>query len=256
LDYLLVIAVSLLVSGLTLISGFGLGTLLTPVFAIFFPLPLAIAATAVVHLASHLFNVGLVGKWAHWPTVLKFSIAAVIAAIVGARLLGAVAHAQPLITYHLSEGRRHEITLLKLLIGAILAGFALMDLAPRKQKSLGSLPIPLGGALSGFFAGVSGIQGALRSAFLVRAGLGREAYVGTSAVCAVAVDLARIPLYFKELGSIPLHAIGLVIAACLAAFAGSVGGARVMKKVTFRTIQRIVAAMLLILAACLAIGIV
>jgi uncharacterized membrane protein YfcA len=255
LDYLLVIAVSLLVSGLTLISGFGLGTLLTPVFAIFFPLPLAIAATAVVHLASHLFNVGLVGKWAHWPTVLKFSIAAVIAAMVGARLLGAVSHVQPLITYHLSEGRRHEITLLKLLIAAILAGFALMDLAPRK-KSPPALPIPVGGALSGFFAGLSGIQGALRSAFLVRAGLGREAYVGTSAVCAVAVDLARIPLYLKEFGSIPLHAIGLVIAACLAAFAGSVGGSRVMKRVTFRTIQRIVAAMLLILAACLAIGIV
>jgi uncharacterized membrane protein YfcA len=255
LDYLLVIIVSLLVSGLTLISGFGLGALLTPVFAIFFPLPLAIAATAIVHLASHLFNVGLVGKWAHWPTVLKFSIAAVIAAVIGARLLGAVAHVPPLITYHLAEGRRHEITLMKLVIAAILAAFALMEL-PQRRKELPALPTPVGGALSGFFAGLSGIQGALRSAFLVRAGLGREAYVGTSAVCAVAVDLARIPLYLKEFGSIPHHAIGLVIGACLAAFAGSVGGARVMKKVTFRTIQRIVAAMLLAFAACLAVGLV
>jgi uncharacterized protein len=205
MDYLVVCTASLLVAGLTLLSGFGLGTLLTPVFAIFFPLPVAIAATAIVHLASHLFNVALVGRWAHWPTALKFSIPAVIMAIVGASLLGVVAGVPAVFTYRLSQGRGpHEVTALKLVIAAVLAGFALVDLRPRApgrpQALARGMPIPLGGVLSGFFAGVSGIQGALRSAFLVRAGLGREAFVGTSALCAVAVDLARIPLYLEQFG--------------------------------------------------------
>ncbi len=50
---------ALLASGLTLLSGFGLGTALMPVFALFFPLPLAIVATAVVHFANNLFKLGL-----------------------------------------------------------------------------------------------------------------------------------------------------------------------------------------------------
>lgn len=51
--------VALLTAGVTLFSGFGLGTILTPVFALFFPVPLAIAATAVVHLANNIFKFGL-----------------------------------------------------------------------------------------------------------------------------------------------------------------------------------------------------
>ena len=41
--------VALLTSAPTLFSGFGLGTSLMPVFALFFPLPLATAATPSLH---------------------------------------------------------------------------------------------------------------------------------------------------------------------------------------------------------------
>src|SRR5262249_18547707 len=50
--YALVAGVALFVAGLTLFSGFGLGTLLMPAFALFLPVPVAVAATAVVHLAQ------------------------------------------------------------------------------------------------------------------------------------------------------------------------------------------------------------
>jgi len=55
---------AILVSGLTLFSGFSLGTILMPAFALFFPIPVAIAATADVHLANNLFKLGLVGRQA------------------------------------------------------------------------------------------------------------------------------------------------------------------------------------------------
>ncbi len=81
MDYALITLTSLVVSGLTLFSGFGLGTLLMPAFALFFPVPTAIAATAVVHLANNLFKLGLVGRQADWRVVARFSLPAALAAL-------------------------------------------------------------------------------------------------------------------------------------------------------------------------------
>src|SRR3989338_8441733 len=83
---LVLIGVSaLLVSGMTLFSGFGLGTVLMPVFALFFPLPLAIAATAVVHFANNIFKFGLMAKQADWRVVGRVSVPAAIAAMIAAQ---------------------------------------------------------------------------------------------------------------------------------------------------------------------------
>ena len=73
-DYALIMFTALVVSGVTLFSGFGLGTVLMPTFAVFFPVTTAIAATAVVHLANNLFKLGLVGKQANWRVVAIFSL--------------------------------------------------------------------------------------------------------------------------------------------------------------------------------------
>ena len=79
LPFLVVGLCAFLVSGLTLFSGFGLGTLLMPVFALFFPVPVAVASTALVHVANNLFKLGLLRRnvraqcWSHseyprcWP---------------------------------------------------------------------------------------------------------------------------------------------------------------------------------------------
>ena len=177
-----------LVSGLTLFSGFGLGTVLMPAFALFFPLPVAIAATAVVHLANNLFKLALVGRDADWSVVWRFSLPAALAAIAGASLLALFAGLPPLGSYTLA-GRTFEVSLLKTAIGALIAGFALLEFSPR----FAALAFPprylvAGGLLSGFFGGLSGNQGAFRSAFLIKAGLSKEAFVGTNAVSVVIVD--------------------------------------------------------------------
>ena len=82
--YLLICLVAIVVSALTLFSGFGLGTLVMPAFALFFPVPGAVAATAVVHLANNLFKVALVGRQADRSVVLRFALPGAVAAINGA----------------------------------------------------------------------------------------------------------------------------------------------------------------------------
>ena len=83
MELVLIGIAALLVSGLTLFSGFGLGTVLMPVFALFFPLPLAIAATAVVHFANNIFKFGLMAKLADWRVVAPLNGAPPFAPLAG-----------------------------------------------------------------------------------------------------------------------------------------------------------------------------
>ena len=66
--YILVSLTALIAAGLTLYSGFGLGTMLLPVFALFFPVEMAVVATALVHGANNVlrclyWGVMQTGKW-------------------------------------------------------------------------------------------------------------------------------------------------------------------------------------------------
>ncbi len=99
MDYLLVCAAALGGSALTFFSGFGLGTILLPVFSLFFPIELAIALTAIVHLLNNLFKLALVGQHAHGKTVLRFGIPSLFAAFAGAAVLGMLAGHEHSITY-------------------------------------------------------------------------------------------------------------------------------------------------------------
>jgi uncharacterized membrane protein YfcA len=247
------------VSALTLFSGFGLGTVLMPAFAFFFPLPIAVAATAVVHLANNLFKVVLVGRKADWTAVAQFAVPGAIAAMLGAGLLSLFAAFPPLATYALGAQTR-DISAVKLTIGILIIAFAFLDLLPRFQNlAFDRRYLPLGGALSGFFGGLSGNQGALRSAFLIKAGLNQEAFIGTGTVAAVIVDVARLLVYGLSFYAAQFTGLrsdinGLVLAATLAAFLGSYVGARLVKKVTLPAIQTIVGVMLIVIGSGMAIG--
>src|SRR3990167_1952464 len=99
MEWLVIGIAAMLTSMLTLFSGFGLGTLLMPVMALFFPVPVAVAATAVVHFLNNLFKLALVGRHAAWQVVWRFGLPAIAAALAGAYALTRLADAPALITY-------------------------------------------------------------------------------------------------------------------------------------------------------------
>ena len=96
MEYLVIGSVALVVAGMTLFSGFGLGTLLMPAFALFFDLTVAIAATAVVHLANNLFKLYLMGRHADLKLAARFAVPASVAAVAGAFLLSRLSALEPL----------------------------------------------------------------------------------------------------------------------------------------------------------------
>ena len=103
-DVLLIAIVSAAASALTLYSGFGLGTILLPAFALFFPAPVAVAATGLVHLLNGLFKGGLLWRQAEWGVVLRFGLPAIPAAIAGAWLLGRLGAGATLFSWSLAGG--------------------------------------------------------------------------------------------------------------------------------------------------------
>ena len=257
--YLLLIAfVSLIASLLTFFSGFGLGTLLSPVLVLFFPIQLAIAGTAVVHFLNNCFKLALMYKHISWPVFIRFSIPAGIAAIGGAYLLILLGELKELFSYNFMN-REFVVTPIKLVVGIIFIIFSFSEIS----KKLKGLEIPkrylsIGGLISGFFGGLSGNQGAFRAAFLLKSGLDKKAFIATGVVSACVVDFVRLTIYFLLIKSIEISfsneltlAVGI---ATIAAFSGALIGRHYLEKITMGGIQLMVSMLMLFIGLSLSLG--
>jgi uncharacterized membrane protein YfcA len=257
MEYWVIGLAALITSGLTLFSGFGLGTLLLPVFALFFPVEVAVALTAIVHFLNNLFKLVLLGRKADKTTVFRFGLPAILAAFLGAYLLLRLGDLEPLYTYQLLS-RNLKVMPLKLVVSILMVFFALFELIPRFEKlSFDRKYLPLGGFLSGFFGGLSGHQGALRSAFLLKCGLSKESFIATGVVIACLVDISRISVYSTHFSRAGIAENTLLLfSAVVCAFLGAFIGNRLIKKVTMRAIQVIVSFLLLGIAVALGTGLI
>jgi len=252
---LVIVLTAFFASLLTLFSGFGLGTLLTPVAAVFFPVATAVALTALVHLLNNLFKLATLWRDVDWAIAFRFGLPALLAAIPGALLLTRLSEMPQLATYELL-GRTGVVTPVKLAVGVLLIMFAFIEwFSMAKRVEIAPRHLPWGGLLSGFFGGLSGHQGAFRSAFLLHAGLDPPAFIASNAAIAAMVDVARLSVYGLNMSLlIDTVAPGFVAAAALAAFAGVLVGRAGVRKVTIGVIQKLVAVMLLGIGALLAAG--
>lgn len=133
MEYCVVCTAALIASGLTLFSGFGLGTLLMPVVAIFFPIEIAIAVTAIVHLANNLFKLALMSRKADVSVLVRFGLPAVAASLLGALLLNWLGAIRPIIEYS-TFGELFHVSPLKLVIGILIIFFVSLELSERLSK--------------------------------------------------------------------------------------------------------------------------
>src|SRR5687767_11310963 len=133
MELVILCVAALVTSLLTFFSGFGLGTILTPVFAIFFPIEIAIALTGVVHFLNNIFKLALVGFHADKRVTLRFGIPAFLFAFLGAFVLVKISDFPPLHSYSIS-GKEFFITPVKLVVAMLLIVFALMESIPYLKK--------------------------------------------------------------------------------------------------------------------------
>jgi uncharacterized membrane protein YfcA len=255
MEILIIPIITFLLAIITFFSGFGLGTILTPIMLIFFPLEVAIAVTGVIHLSNNLFKLSIIGAKADKNVLIKFGLPSILAAFLGAWVLLNFPELPNIHTYTLYQ-KTFVITPIKLILSVLLIAFALADLLPSLQKiQFEKNKLPIGGFLSGFFGGFSGHQGALRSAFLLKSGLTKEAYIGTAVVLSTIIDITRIGVYASKVNSLHLeNHYTLVILSIISGILGAFIGNKLLKKITFKTIQIMVAYLLIVISICIGLG--
>jgi uncharacterized membrane protein YfcA len=255
MEFILIPITALGASLLTFFCGFGLGTILLPVFLLFFSIQEAILLTASVHLLNNLFKGSLIGQFIRFPILLRFGIPSLMGAWLGSEILLGLGSGVAMLTYNIA-GRELEIFPINLIMGILMLAFTLVEVIP-KLENLQFEPrwMIAGGLVSGFFGGFSGHQGALRSAFLVRSGLSKEAFIATGTAIAIGVDIMRISNYISEPGWVLLQQqSSLILLAIGSAFLGSFIGKRLLKKTSLDTIQKLVALFMVFIALLTILG--
>ncbi len=257
IDLILVAFTAFLASLLTFFSGFGLGTMLMPVFAIFFSVEIAIALTAVVHFLNNIFKFILIGGKTNNRVFRHFGLAAIPAAFAGAYLLVSLSGWDKSFGFTLL-GKDFLIQPVKAVIGVVMIFFALLEILPRFKKiTFDGSKLWLGGLISGFFGGLSGHQGAMRSAFLINAGMSKEEFIATGITIALVVDIVRMGIYASKYISTELmDHLQIMLIAVSAAFFGAITGRLLLKKITYQAIRSIVATFLILIGFGLCIGII
>ena len=257
MEIIIISIVAFAASLLTFFSGFGLGTILMPVFAIFFPVEIAIALTGIVHLMNNIFKMSIIGKFANWKIIFHFGLPAIIGAFLGASLLMTFSDSNDITSYQIGN-INCQITPIKLIISIVILFFAILELLPFfKNLEFSKDKLLFGGLISGFFGGLSGHQGALRSAFLIKCGLSKESFIATGVMIASIVDISRISIYFTKYHQFDLqNNAWILIFAILSAFSGAFIGRQLLKKVTIKQVNTIVTLMLISFSVLMGIGII
>ena len=213
------------------VIGFGIGSLLTPFLALRVGTDVAIALVLLPHLAGGLLRGWRLRHSIDRSILLRFGTLSVIGALLGALFFS---HLAPVFLTRMLG------LLLLLTASAGLAGWT------ERWQPRGAVAWLLG-LLSGFFGGVAGNQGGMRAAGLSAFGLSPAAFVATSTVIGVFIDLARAPVYLYSAGSPMLERWGLIGMLSAGVLLGTLIGERLLLGLSakrFRILISIAIAML------------
>jgi len=213
------------------VAGFGVGSVLTPLFTLAADTRLAVAAVSIPHLAATSLRLWIMRRQVDWRLLRGFGLASAGGGVAGALL----------------QSRARSRTLDLVLGGLLLlAGLGELTGLARRTRLRGKAAW-IAGALSGVFGGLVGNQGGIRSAALLGFDVPRDAFVATTTAIALAIDLARMPVYVvTERARLPGVA-GLVALATARAIGGTLVGQRLLARVPEGLFRRVVAILLLAL---------
>ncbi len=243
-EYLILALLSFFAGGLTLFTGFGLSTILLPVFVIFFPVAIAVPSTAIVHFLNNFYKLFIYFKQINTKILLRFGLPALLASIVGAFLL-----------QKLSSNER----ILEILLGILIISLSFLEMFPAiRNLKIDIKWAPLGGVISGFFGGLSGHQGLFRSAFLVKSGLSKNSFIATGVGIAVLVDITRLSVYGSAIFSTSIISsndfwLPVIISTTSALFGVSLA-TDLVKKMTIGVIRNMVFGLIFISGVLLILG--
>lgn len=239
LSIVAVASASLLAGAVASLSGFGIGSVLTPALLFLVPMPIAdaVAVLAVPHALATAIRFARLRGDVHGPTFREFGVASAIGGLAGAAMQSRLA--SPVLTVVLS--------FLLVLSGAT-------ELLRRR------VPLPqttgwrlAGGVLSGLFGGLVGNQGGIRAAALLGFQLRPRQLVATATASALLVDAARVPIYFFTAGPAISNSMHLLLLLSIGVTAGTFIGVPILGRIPEPAYRRLVGALLVALGISLGV---
>jgi uncharacterized membrane protein YfcA len=226
---------AVLAGAIAAVSGFGIGSLLTPFLLVSMPTAHAVAVLAIPHALATTIRLLRLRRDVHQPTFRQFGIASAAGGLAGAALQSQLAS-----------------SVLTIVLASLLVLAGTTELLRRR------VPLPqtpfwrlLGGILSGLFGGLVGNQGGIRAAALLGFQLRPRQLVATATASAMLVDAARVPVYFVTAGEIVAGRIPLLIALSAGVVAGTFIGVPILGRIREQTYRRLVGGLLLVLGISL-----
>lgn len=224
----LVIVVAVIAGGIAAVTGFGIGSLLTPVLALQVDTSLAVAAVSIPHVIGTALRFWLLKSGIDRRVFWSFGLTSAAGGLTGAMLHGWASNRW-----------------LTLIFGVLLLFAAASEVTglARRMRFRGFVAW-IAGAVSGLLGGLVGNQGGIRSAALLGFNLSKETFVATATAVGLLVDGARMPVYVLTQGQeiatlwlwVTLASIGVVV--------GTVLGSRTLVNIPEIWFHRVLAAIL------------
>lgn len=223
--------VSLLAGGIASISGFGIGSLVTPLLAMKTGTGIAVAGVSIAHFLGTALRFWMWRKYINRKVLLAFGITSAAAGLVGA-------------LFH----NVFQNVVLTIIFGCLLvfAGFSGLTGLSEKLRLNGPAAW-IAGALSGIFGGLVGNQGGIRSAAMLGFELKQMEFVATATGIALAVDLARMPVYLISQPSEIISIWPWIVVSGLGVMVGTFTGGAVLRKIPEAVFKKVVSGIILLI---------
>ncbi|MBL0316513.1 MAG: sulfite exporter TauE/SafE family protein [Flavobacteriales bacterium] len=204
------------------VGGFGSSVFFVPIAGYFLDFHSVLGITVIFHIISNISKILFFREGIDKRTLLLVGIPSVILGIVGAYFSSTV-----------------DSSLLQFILACFLIVLSLLFLI---KKNIAVKPSVfngvVGGAASGFIAGLVGTGGAIRGITLAAFNLEKKMFIATSALIDLFVDMARSVVYITN-GFVHGHDLYLIPVLLVAAVAGTWIGKQIVLRIpqeNFRTI--------------------
>ena len=235
---LLLLAAAVVAGGIAAVTGFGIGSLLTPLLALRTGTKLAVAAVAIPHVIGTSLRFWKLRRHVDRRVLVGFGIASAVGGLTGALL-----------------HERASSPALSVVFGCLLILAATAELTGWIQRvHWGRFAAWVAGALSGLLGGLVGNQGGIRSAAMLGFAVPKESFVATATAIALFVDGARLPVYLYGDGRAVAGIWPLVMMASVGVILGTAVGTRVLGRLPERTFRRLLAILLIVLGVYMIVG--
>lgn len=235
----LVLIVGFFAGGIAAVAGFGIGSLLTPLFALRMETKLAVAAVSCAHLAGTALRFWLLRKMIDRKVLLAFGVMSAAGGLAGALL------------HNWAQSIVLTIIFGILLLFAGISGIS--GLAGRMRFS--GWMSWAAGTLSGLLGGLVGNQGGIRSGAMLGFELPRRSFVATATAIALIVDTARIPVYLVTQGTSIAGVWTLIFTATIGVLVGTLAGGKVLSRMDESLFRLLVSLIITLLGVAVLIGV-